>query len=242
MRINLKDGISDELNTPIKLRWAIRTFVVGLFMGALVWGGKTATETVVELNERQTIEAHILDVHTASRGFKNNAYGTYWKHCGVWITAGHVDRETGGQVPEPVTGGGVSSIEIDAAFYGREWSCDKPQDINEGQRVWVAGYPGGSDALALRSGVAYIKRSSSGSDGYSTPTWVVVFPKNNIAARLSEPVVGGMSGGVVIDAETRDPVGILVTQNSPTSLPSFGEVHSSDVVALRDAYTVLLED
>lgn len=242
MRVNLKNGIGDELNTPIRLRWAIRTFVFGLILGAILWGGKTATDTVVELNERQSIEAYILETHDAARGFENNAYGTYWNYCGVWVTAGHVHRETGGAVPQPVVGEAVSSLDIDAAFYGREWTCEKPQEVKEGQAVWVAGYPGGSDALALRSGVAYIKRSSSGSDGYVAPTWVVVFPKGNLAAWLSEPVVGGMSGGVVIDAETRTPVGILVTQNSPTTLPNFGEVHSSDVVSLHDAYEVLIEN
>jgi len=242
MRINLKDGIGDELNTPIRLRWAIRTFIVGLVLGALFLGGKTAVETVIEMDERQTIEAHVTETHDITRGFENNAYGTYWKHCGVWVSAGHVDRETRGAVPPPVDGATLSSIDIDAVFYGRTWTCETPQDMVEGQKVWIAGYPGGANALALRGGVVYLKRSSSGSDGYSAPTWVVVFPKSNLASWLSEPVAGGMSGGIVIDAETFDPIGILVTQNSPTTLPSFGEVHSSDVVSLRDAHTFLIEN
>lgn len=241
MDIDLKDGITDELNTPIRLRWAIRTFLIGLLLGALIWGGKTATDTVGELSERQTIEALVLEKYDVVRGFNNGAYGTYWNYCDVWVTAGHVHRSTGGAVPEPVTGAAVSSINIDAAFYGDDWGCEKPAEITEGQRVWVAGYPGGANSIALRSGVAYVKRASSGSPGYSDPTWVVVFPKGNLASWLSEPVVGGMSGGVVIDAETYAPVGILVTQNSPTTLPSFGEVHSSDIVSLHDAHAVLLE-
>ena len=214
----------------------------GLVLGAILWGGKTATDTVVELNERQTVEAYILGNYTLTRGFENNAYGTYWQHCGVWITAGHVHAETLGATPPPLPRAAITHGDIDAAFYGTKWTCGVPQDLTEGQRVWIAGYPGGANAVALRSGVAYIKRSSSGSDGYSEPTWVIVFPKNNLASWLSEPVAGGMSGGVVIDADTLEPVGILVTQNSPTTLPSFGEVHSADIVALYDAYRVLVED
>lgn len=240
VKIDIKDGLGDELNTPIKLRWAIRTFVLGLVLGALIWGGKKAADTVVELNERQTVEAYVLDTYSTTRGFENGAYGTYWQHCGVWVSAGHVDRETRGAVPAGVSGDPVSSIDIDAVFYGKSWSCDTPADIVEGQKLWIAGYPGGSDTLAMRQGVAYIKRSSSGSDGYVDPTWVIVFPKNNLATWLSEPVAGGMSGGVVVDAETLAPVGILVTQNSPTFLPSFGEVHSADVVSLHDAHAALL--
>jgi len=240
VKINLRDGVKDELNTPIKLRWAIRTFILGLILGGLLWGGKKAADTVVELNERQEITTHLKDAHNIARGFENGAYGTYWKHCDVWVTAGHVDRETRGARPAGVNGENVSSIDLDATFYGRSWSCPAPEDVTEGQAVWIAGYPGGSDTIALRSGVVYIKRSSSGSDGYVDPTWVVVFPKNNLASWLSEPVAGGMSGGVVIDADTRAPVGILVTQNSPTTLPSFGEVHSADIVSLYDAYAALI--
>lgn len=238
--VDLRDGLKDELNTPIRLRWAIRTFVLGIVLGALIWGGRKAADTATKLNERQAIAAYVSETHTITRGFENGAYGTYWNYCGVWITAGHVDRETRGAVPPGVSGETLSSINIDATFYGRSWSCPAPIDVTEGQAVWIAGYPGGSDTIALRSGVVYIKRSSSGSDGYAYPTWVVVFPKNNLAAWLSEPVAGGMSGGIVIDAETRAPVGILVTQNSPTTLPSFGEVHSADIVSLRDAYNELL--
>ena len=240
VKINLRDGVSDELNTPIRLRWAIRTFILGVVLGALVWGGKKGVDTALELNERQKIAAYVTETHDITRGFENGAYGTYWHHCGVWVTAGHVDRETRGTRPPGVDGDNMSSLDLDATFYGQSWSCPAPADLSEGQAVWIAGYPGGSDTIALRSGIVYIKRASSGSDGYVAPTWVVVFPKNNLATWLSEPVAGGMSGGIVIDAETRAPVGILVTQNSPTTLPSFGEVHSADIVALRDAHSTLI--
>jgi len=242
IKINLKDGIGDELNSPIKARWAIRTFILGIVFGAFIWGGLIAKNTVAELSEREAIEAHIVETHSMTRGFENNAYGTYWAHCGLWVTAGHVHSETLGATPSPVAREAIAGFEIDAAFYGERWECEAPPDLKEGQSVWIAGYPGGSDALAMRRGEVYIKRNASGSDGYEGATWIVVFPKNNLAAWLSEPVAGGMSGGIVIDAESREPFGILVTQNSPTTLQAFGNdpVHSSDVVSLRDAHDLLL--
>ena len=231
------------LNTPIKARWALRTLLLGLVIGFAVWGGRTAGPVIAELDERQQIEASLIEYHDITRGFENNAYGTYWNHCNVWVTAGHVHSETLGATPPPVARDATASIEIDAAFYGGPWLChEPPAEMRDGQEVWIAGYPGGSDKLAMRRGEVYIKRSVSGSDGYSAPTWIVVFPKNNIAAWLSEPVAGGMSGGIVIDAETEEPVGILVTQNSPTTLAPFGDqpVHSADVVSLIDAHSILL--
>ena len=231
------------LNKMIKARWTIRTFLFGLLLGAVFFGGTTAKETLSELSEREVVEQHLIDNHQMTRGFENNAYGTYWNHCGVWITAGHVHSETRGATPSPVFGEPISGPVIDAAFYGRGWSCGLVRDLKEGQSVWVAGYPGGSDSLAMRKGEVYLKRSSSGSDGYSGATWIVVFPSNNLAAWLSEPVAGGMSGGAVIDAETLEPLAILVTQNSPTTLQAFGEspVHSADVVSLLDAYEGLIK-
>lgn len=231
------------LNKKIKARWAIRTFIAGLLLGALFIGGKTAKDTMTELSERDLVAQHLIDNHQITRGFENNAYGTYWNHCGVWITAGHVHKETRGAIPSPVSGEPISGPVIDAAFYGDDWSCDLVPDLKEGQSVWVAGYPGGSDALAMRKGEVYLKRSSSGSDGYEGATWIVVFPANNIAAWLSEPVAGGMSGGAVIDAETLEPLAILVTQNSPTTLQAFGDspVHSSDVVSIIDAHQALIK-
>lgn len=242
-RIDLRDGISDELNAPIKARWALRTFIVGLVLGAFIWGGLIAKDTVAELSERQAIEAHLIENHSILRGFENNAYGTYWRHCGLWVTAAHVHKETMGATPAPVDRNPHVGFEIDAAFYGDEWTCGAPTDLQEGQGVWIAGFPGGANSLAMRRGEVYLKRSASGSDGYSEPTWIVVFPKNNIAAWLSEPVAGGMSGGIVIDAESLEPMGILVTQNSQAVLQAFGPdaVHSSDVVSLHDAYNVLIK-
>lgn len=238
---NLKG--KNMLNKMIRARWAIRTFIAGLLLGAIFIGGRTASNTMSELSERDTIAQHLIENHQITRGFENNAYGTYWRDCGVWITAGHVHKETQGTIPSPVSGAAVSSPIIDAAFYGDHWSCGPVPDLREGQSVWVAGYPGGSDALAMRKGEVYLKRSSSGSDGYEAATWIVVFPENNIAAWLSEPVAGGMSGGAVIDAETLQPLAILVTQNSPTKLQAFGDnpVHSADVVSIKDAYEVLIK-
>jgi len=243
MKIDLSDGISDELNTPIKLKWALRTFIFGIAVGALLYAGLFTKDAVVEMSERKQVSANLVESYSMTRGFINNAYGTYWNYCGVWITADHVHRETLGGVPENVVGDAVKQESfIDATFYGNDWTCENPEDFIEGQDVWMAGYSGGNEELAVRRGQVYLKRSSSGSDGYENPTWIIIFPKNGVNSILNEPVAGGMSGGIVVDAETNLPLGIIVTQNSEAEIQGFGSVHSSDVVSLKDAHNALISN
>ena len=71
-------------------------------------------------------------------------------------------------------------------------------------------------------------------------TWIIVFDAGDDAGISGEAVVGGMSGGIVTDTEL-NPVGILVTQNSPADLNGDGALENSvDIVGLADAYQVLL--
>ena len=233
------------LNKTIKLRWAIRTFLVGFIIAAVFYGGRAANNTMTELNERDSVVDYMKDHLKLTRGYLNNAYGSYWFNCGLWTSAAHVHKETLGDTPPPVARNPFVGFTVDAVFYGERWECkEPPAGMYEGQAVWLGGYPGASIDVALRRGTVYLKRSVSGSHGYETPTWIVVFEDGGIADWLSEPVIGGMSGGVVIDRESLEPVGIIATQNSPVVLPKFGpdEVNSSDVVALSDAYNILLKE
>jgi hypothetical protein len=105
--------------------------------------------------------------------------------------------------------------------------------------VYILGYPAGSKQPTLRQGKVYLRRPSSGSYGYELSTWVVVF--DHAPEILTEPVVGGMSGGIVTDVDL-NPVGILVTQNSPADIDRDGRPEqSADIVGLLDAYDALIK-
>ena len=241
MHIDLRDGIKDELNTKvtIKLRWIIRIVILSLIIGAVLFGLATRKKIV----ETTTIENQITELFDVSRGVTDTTYGTYWQYCGGWFTAVHVHTGMGFEAPEFVSGAVVRSPGlIDAAWYGGEWSCDAPMNPEDGMPVYLLGYPGGSDKPTLRQGNVYLRRSQSGSPGYEISTWVVVFELRGVAGIFGEPVVGGMSGGVVTDREF-NPVGILVTQNSPSDVTGDGKLQqSADIVGLADAYQALIVD
>jgi len=94
----------------------------------------------------------------------------------------------------------------------------------------------------MRQGTVYLRRSEGGSLGYQSNTWIVVFESRGEAGIFGEAVVGGMSGGIVTDYDL-NPVGMLVTQNSPSDLNNDGALeHSVDIVGLADAYQVLIKN
>jgi len=168
------------------------------------------------------------------RHFDGHAYGTFWDDCGVTMTADHVLAEMVDE-GESFVGQRVNRSfgVIDAAHFG-DWSCGEPREPIIGEKISVIGYPSGSVHPALRRGEIYLKRAESGSPGYHTPTWIIVFSDD-------EPVVGGMSGSLVI-SEDGVPLGVLVTQNSPTYFHKFKtEKHGSDFAALHDYWNVVLE-
>ena len=180
--------------------------------------------------------ARLVEQYQIKRHF-GMAWGTYWTHCGVGLSADHVFREVRTTLPEGFEEAVSRDPRIDVAWLG-EWACDAPEEPREGQRVIIVGFPAGADEPSHRDAVVYFKRSVSGSDGYETPTWIAIMEETT-----DEPVVGGMSGSPVIDRETGEPVGILVTSNSPTELDSsrLGMEFSADFVALTDAVRVLNE-
>jgi len=178
MRIDLRDGIKDELDTKITLtlRWMFRIILMSIILGAVL----------------------------------------FWA----------VTRQT----------------KLDAAWYGKKWTCGAPETLKLGMSVYLLGYPGGSDQPTLRQGRVHFHRTESGSLGYQMGTWIVVFDSRGEAGLSGEAVVGGMSGAIVTDQDL-NPVGILVTQNSPADLDGDGALDQSvDIVSLTDAYRVLIKN
>ena len=240
MRIDLRDGIKDELDTKVTLtlRWIFRIIFLSIILGAILFGWVTRKR----IAETTAIEIQILKTFDVTRGVSDTSYGTYWKHCGGWFTADHVHAAMNYEAPDFISHPVIRAPGIvDAAWYGKKWSCGVPANPTLGTSVYVLGYPGGSDKPSLRQGKVHFHRTESGSDGYQIGTWIVAFESRDDAGISGEAVVGGMSGGIVTDTNFK-PVGILVTQNSPSDLNGDGALeHSVDIVGLADAYQVLIE-
>ena len=238
MRIDLRDGLKDELDTKVTLtlRWMFRIIFISLILGAVLFGWLTRKR----INDTTAIENQIVKTFDVTRGVSDTAYGTYWKYCGGWFTADHVHKAMNYEPPDFVPGEVIRAPGIiDAAWYGRKWSCPAPTNPKDGMAVYLLGYPGGSDKPTLRQGKVHIRRAQSGSQGYRISTWIVVFDPREDAGIIGEAVVGGMSGSIVTD-HNYNPVGILVTQNSPSDFNGDGDLENSvDIVGLTDAYEVL---
>ena len=241
MRIDLRDGIKDELDTKVTLtlRWIFRIIFASLILGALLFGWVTRKK----MTQTDVVEKQIVKTFDVKRGVSDTSYGTYWKHCGGWFTADHVHTAMNLEAPKFVRGTVVRAPGvIDAVWYGKNWSCGAPISPKVDMAVYVLGYPGGSDKPTLREGTVHFQRVESGSAGYQTGTWIVVFEPREDAGISGEAVVSGMSGGIVTDYNF-NPVGILVTQNSPADLNGDGVLEQSvDIVGLDDAYHVLIKN
>ncbi len=134
-------------------------------------------------------------------------YGSFFAHWDGWVTAGHVYSEAGDNLPpfarEPISDrpGG-----LDAALLGCTLPPRAPADPVAGQRLIALGFPAGSAYAAKREASVYMDRPGL------QDQWIAHIHTPD------EPVVTGMSGGAVIDRETGEPVGILITRNSPADL------------------------
>lgn len=163
-----------------------------------------------------------------TRHFLNNGiiqtYGSFFRLWDGWVTAGHVYQEMNRNVPAFATGDRIIQPGfLDAALFGVQLPAQRPPVPVEGQKLLAIGYPAGSTEPSEREAVVYIRRSS----------------ESFIARILSprEPVVVGMSGGIVVDSQTAEPVGIIVVRNSPADLDRDGiKDESFDFVALSDLY------
>ncbi len=151
-------------------------------------------------------------------------YGSFFAHWDGWVTAGHVISEAGGKLPSFA---GKMTADwpggLDAALLGCRLPARKPAEPVRGQDVICIGFPAGSDVAARRRGKVYFRRSDT--------SWIahIISP--------DEPVVSGMSGGVVLDAKTQEPIGIIITRNSPADLNNDRDPDEScDFTALCDVW------
>ncbi len=179
------------------------------------------------------------------RYFSGRAWGSYWAVWDGWITADHVHTANMGETPYYASGKICRAYgEIDAVLYGGILPTQKPRPAMDGERVYILGYPGGSDTPSLRTGRVLFQRTNSGSDIYTHPAWILVIdnpPKRNRFAQLfahTEPVIGGMSGGLVV-SRNMTALGVLVTQNGRTDLNNDGILDdSADFSALSDIWQI----
>jgi len=177
----------------------------------------------VESFEAGTVRRHFYN----EPGFQT--YGSFFTGWNGWITAGHVLDEAQGLAP-PFADGTIEKWPeaLDAAVIGCTLPDEQPPAPQPGQMVKCIGYPAGSSYPAQREAKVYMERPGK------PDTW--------IAHILSpdEPVVTGMSGGVVIDMQTEQPVGIIITRNSPADLNNDRDPDESlDFVSLAGVWNAL---
>lgn len=115
---------------------------------------------------------------------------------------------------------------MDAALVGCTLPKTRPEYPVIGQDVILMGYPAGSRYLETRMGRVYFERNPG--------QWIAhIFEPD-------EPVVTGMSGGPVLDAKTRKPIGIIITRNSPADLNHDRDPdESADFIALSAVWDAM---
>lgn len=165
------------------------------------------------------LKRHFFD----ERGIQ--VFGSFFQLWGGWITAGHVINQMLKTSPPFASGNQILYPgQMDAALIGCSLPHQQPPAPVVGQRIVVAGYPAGSSQPTFREAEVYMQRPS-------TTDWIATI------SSPSEPVVVGMSGGAVYDAQTKAIIGILITRNSPADLDADGRADQNfDFVALHDVW------
>ena len=154
------------------------------------------------------------------RGFQ--CYASFFAYWDGWISAGHCLTDSHDLLP-PFAKGDLNSWPggLDAALMGCRLPDQKPEAPIIGQRVIMKAFPAGCRTLETRRGHVYIER------GAGSGTWIAHIETPD------EPVVIGMSGGPVVDADSGDPIGIIITRNSPADLNNDRDPDEScDFIAL----------
>ena len=187
----------------------------------------------------------IVDEFDVRRFFSGASWCTYWQPWpdevpSAWASADHCHREMRYKAPPYIYSKIVTREAgvMDGVLYGSGRSAVQPRAMIEGEDVYILGYPGGSSEPSLRRGRVYLERSTPASDHYSHPATIVLIetPGQLLYESTYEPVIGGMSGGIVTSTRY-EPLAVLVTQNGMTDLTGDGIPDaSSDVVPLRDIW------
>jgi len=151
---------------------------------------------------------------------------SYWRAFDGIFTAGHCLTECQLNTPPgtPHFDKWQHNMDgLDISTYGFDNFCPSLIDIYEGQEIIAMGYPAGSRNLEIRRGWVHIERE----DGI----WIGAI-KNP-----AEPVVVGMSGGLVIGKDKATmkwgPIGVITHRNSPAKIDKDDKADESlDFVAL----------
>ncbi len=169
-----------------------------------------------------SLKRHFFD----ERGIQ--VYGSFFQLWGGWITAGHVIRQMLNTSPPFASGQQILYPgQMDAALMGCTIPDQQPRAPVIGQKIVVAGYPAGSSTPSFREAEVYMQRPQ-------TTDWIATI------SSPAEPVVVGMSGGVVYDATSKAIVGILITRNSPADLDADDRADQNfDFVAMYDVWNQL---
>lgn len=162
------------------------------------------------------------------RGFQ--CYASFFAYWGGWITAGHCMTETNDLLPPFASGDFTTWPEgLDAAILGCRLPVKRPADPVIGQQVICKGFPAGARSLEKRRGKVYFERHPG--------TWIAHIEMPD------EPVVTGMSGGPVIDAASGEPIGVIITRNSPADLNNDRDPDEScDFIALSAIWDAVMKE
>lgn len=157
-------------------------------------------------------------------------YASFFAYWGGWITAGHCMTETNDCLPPFAKGRCDSWPEgLDAALLGCTLPSKRPADPIIGREVICKGFPAGARNLETRYGKVYFERNPG--------TWIVHI------THPDEPVVTGMSGGPVIDIASGQPIGIIITRNSPADLNNDRDPDEScDFISLAAIWEAVMKN
>ena len=218
-------GVLERFNV-FGLGWA-RRLVSTARLAYQLWD----QEFKLKESEDNTDRTKRVTLERVTRFFLNNGvvqtYGTFFRLWGGWATAAHVYQSMMKTAPEFATGEKIISPGfLDAALFGANLPDTRPAEPAIGQKLLAIGFPAGSSTPTDRDAIVYARRSSESFIAQIT--------------RPREPVVVGMSGGIVVDAETAEPVGIIIVRNSPADIDQDGvKDESFDFVALSDLYDAI---
>ena len=154
-------------------------------------------------------------------------YTSWFAHWGGWISAGHCLTEAQDHLPDFAQGEFIKWPDgLDAALVDCTLPTKRPANPVIGQDVILKGFPAGSRHMESRTGRVYHERMPG--------QWIThIFEPD-------EPVVTGMSGGPVLDAKTGEPIGIIITRNSPADLNNDRDPdESADFIALSAVWDAI---
>jgi len=181
---------------------------------------RPATSTQKNTQQSLDIRRHFYN----EQGFQ--CYASFFAYWEGWIGAGHCLTDTHDLLP-PFARGKLTSWPggLDAALMGCRLPRHKPAAPIIGQRVIMKGFPAGARTMETRRGHVYIER------GAGSGTWIAHIETPD------EPVVTGMSGGPVVDVDSGEPIGIIITRNSPADLNNDRDPDEScDFIALSEVW------